>query len=60
MRSYPNYIPLNAAAVEKIGAAVAPYSFERIYGAFAHRNVRGDGKAAVARSLERYLASIRS
>jgi hypothetical protein len=59
MRSYPNYIPLNAPAVEKIVAAVEPYRFERIYGAFAHRNVRSDGKAAVARSLERYLASIR-
>jgi hypothetical protein len=59
MRSYPNYIPLDAAAVEHIAAAVAPFSFERIYGAFAHRNVREDGKRAVARSVERYLAAIR-
>jgi glyoxylase-like metal-dependent hydrolase (beta-lactamase superfamily II) len=59
MRSYPNYIPLNRAAVERIGAAVAPYPFERVFGAFAHRNILQDGKAAVARSIERYLAAIR-
>lgn len=58
MRSYPNYIPLNATAVERIAAAVAPYRFERVYGAFAHRNVRRDGKEAVARSVSRYLAAI--
>lgn len=58
MRSYPNYIPLNRTAVERIGAAVAPYPFERIFGAFAHRNVLQDGKAAVARSIDRYLAAI--
>ncbi len=58
MRSYPNYIPLNRKAVERIGAAVAPYSYERVFGAFAHRNILQDGKAAVARSIERYLAAI--
>ncbi len=60
MRSYPNYIPLNRQAVERIGAAVAPYPFERVFGAFAHRNVLQDGKAAVSRSIERYLAAIAS
>ena len=60
MRSYPNYIPLNRQAVERIGAAVEPYPFERIFGAFAHRNVLQDGKAAVSRSIARYLAAIRS
>lgn len=60
MRSYPNYIPLNAPAVERIGAALSPYAYERIYGAFAHRNVRSDGKAAVERSIQRYLTAIRS
>jgi hypothetical protein len=60
MRSYPNYIPLNAPAVERIAAAVEPFGFERIYGAFAHRNVSEHGKEAVARSVERYLSAIRS
>jgi glyoxylase-like metal-dependent hydrolase (beta-lactamase superfamily II) len=58
MRSYPNLIPLNRAAVERIGIAVAPYRFERIFGAFAHRNILRDGKEAVSRSIERYLAAI--
>jgi hypothetical protein len=59
MRSYPNYIPLNRTAVERIGAAVAPYPYERVFGAFTHRNIMQDGKAAVARSIERYLVAIR-
>jgi hypothetical protein len=59
MRSYPNYIPLNRPAVERIGATLEAYPYERIFGAFAHRNVLQDGKAAVARSIERYLAAIR-
>ena len=50
---------LSSAAVERIAAAVAPYAFERVFGAFAHRNILQDGKAAVARSVERYLAAIR-
>jgi metallo-beta-lactamase superfamily protein len=58
MRSYPNYIPLNRKAVERIGVALESYRFERIFGAFAHRNILQDGKAAVARSIERYLAAI--
>jgi hypothetical protein len=59
MRSYPNYIPLNRSAVERIGAALAPYPFERIFGASADRNILQGGKAAVARSIERYLAALR-
>ncbi|WP_210496505.1 MBL fold metallo-hydrolase [Microvirga antarctica] len=60
MRSYPNYIPLNATAVSAIADALAHYPFERIYGAFAHRNVSQNGKAAMARSVARYLAAIRA
>ena len=30
--SYPNLIPLPAAAVRRIGQALAPFSFERLYG----------------------------
>ena len=32
MRSYPNLIPLSAAAVRRIVAAVEPFAFDRIYG----------------------------
>ena len=59
MRSYPNYIPLNRKAVERIVAAVEPYPYERVFSAFTHRNIMQDGKAAVSRSIERYLATIR-
>ncbi len=58
MRSYPNYIPLDAAAVRRIGAALEPYRFERIYGAFRDRDVREAGNEVVRRSVERYLRAI--
>ncbi|MGI8967525.1 MAG: MBL fold metallo-hydrolase [Chloroflexota bacterium] len=54
MRSYPNLIPLPAKAVRQIVDAVAPFSFERIYGAWWERVVASDGKAALQRSAERY------
>jgi glyoxylase-like metal-dependent hydrolase (beta-lactamase superfamily II) len=59
MYSYPNYIPLSAAKVKRIAAAVEPFQFERLYGAFHPMEVTTDGKAAIARSVERYLAAIR-
>lgn len=59
MYSFPNYIPLNATAVGRIAAAVAPYAFDSIYGAWTGLNVKGGGKAAFAASVERYLRAIR-
>jgi hypothetical protein len=59
MYSYPNYVPLNARAVERIVAAVEPFAFERIYGAFPGLTVREDGKAVVRRSADRYITAIR-
>lgn len=53
MRSYPNYIPLPAAAVRAIASAVEPYAFQRIYGAWTE--VTEDAKEAVRRSAERYI-----
>jgi glyoxylase-like metal-dependent hydrolase (beta-lactamase superfamily II) len=58
MYSYPNLIPLPAATVRRIVAAVEPYAFDRIYGAWWGRVVMADAKAAVARSAERYIAAI--
>ena len=58
MYSYPNYIPLNAAAVDRIFAAVEPFAFDRIYAAWWARNVESDAKAAVRRSAERYKRAI--
>ena len=58
MRSYPNLIPLNAATVRRIVAAVEPYEFDAIYGAFPGRTIATDAKAAIRRSEERYVRAI--
>lgn len=58
MRSYPNLVPLPARTVRAIAAAVEPYPFERIYGAWWDRVVRHDARARLARSVERYLSWI--
>ena len=58
MYSYPNYIPLPATEIERIVAAVEPFEFDRIYGAWWDRNVMSDGKNAVRRSAERYKRAL--
>ena len=58
MYSYPNYIPLNAAAVRRIVAAVEPFPFDRIYGAFRHMTIAHGGMATLHRSAARYLRAI--
>jgi glyoxylase-like metal-dependent hydrolase (beta-lactamase superfamily II) len=60
MRSYPNLIPLPASAVAAMVAALSPYRFERVYGAWYGRVVVADGKAAVERSAARYVAAVAS
>ena len=59
MYSFPNLIPLNAKAVERIVKAVKPFAFDRIYAGWWDRVLDGDAKAAVQRSAERYIAAIR-
>ncbi|HEY8838321.1 MAG TPA: MBL fold metallo-hydrolase, partial [Dehalococcoidia bacterium] len=58
MYSYPNLIPLSAAAIERIVDTVRPYDYERIYGAWNGRVVALDGARSVERSAERYLRMI--
>ncbi len=58
MYSYPNYIPLPPAAIDRILASVEPFEYERIYGAWWDRNVASDAKNAVRRSAERYKRAI--
>jgi glyoxylase-like metal-dependent hydrolase (beta-lactamase superfamily II) len=58
MYSYPNYIPLQARDVEKIVAAVQPFEFESLYGAFPEMTIPSDGKRVIERSAERYLKAI--
>jgi hypothetical protein len=58
MYSYPNMIPLPASAIRRIAAALKPFAFDRLYGAFPGLTVSKDAKAAVERSAERYVAAI--
>jgi len=58
MYSFPNLIPLPVHEVRRVAAAVEPFAFDRIYGAWWDSVVMGDGKAAVRRSAERYIAHL--
>ena len=58
MRSYPNLIPLPAAKVEAMAAALGPWDFDRVYGAWFGRVVDTDGHDAVRRSAERYVRAV--
>jgi hypothetical protein len=55
MRSYPNYIPLGAAAVKAVAARVEPYAYDAIYGAFWDGVIARDAKQAVQVSVDRHL-----
>lgn len=58
MRSYPNLLPLSRPAVEAIAAAVAPYPYDRLYGAWWDREIASGARGAVERSLARYIEAI--
>ncbi|MCE9645877.1 MAG: MBL fold metallo-hydrolase [Chloroflexi bacterium] len=59
MYSYPNMIPLNARAVERIAQAVEPFQFDRLYGGWWDYVMPADAKAAVRRSADRYIRAIK-
>jgi glyoxylase-like metal-dependent hydrolase (beta-lactamase superfamily II) len=58
MYSYPNLIPLPAATVERIAAALEPFPFDAIYGAWWDRVIERDGSAVVRRSADRYVRAV--
>jgi len=58
MYSYPNLIPVNATTVKRIAAAVAPYDYDDLYGAWTNLKIIGDAKQAEAESVARYLKAI--
>lgn len=58
MRSYPNLLPLPAANVKAIAAAVAPYRFDVMFGNFFESVIETGASAAVQKSAERYIAAI--
>ncbi|OIQ69201.1 hypothetical protein GALL_491980 [mine drainage metagenome] len=55
MCSYPNMMPLAAATVRRIADTLAPWRFDRIYGAFPGRQVMAGGAQAVQGSAARYI-----
>ena len=60
MWSYPNMMPLAAETVRRIGAALEPWAFDRLYGAFAGKEILSEAKQAVARSAARYVELLES
>jgi hypothetical protein len=58
MRSYPNLIPLPASAISKIDEAVKPFAFDAIYGHYFDRVIAAGAKAAMERSVARYIRAI--
>jgi hypothetical protein len=59
MWSYPNLVPLPDAEVQRIAAAVEPYDYEAIYGAWWDAIIPADGPAIVRRSADRYSRALR-
>ncbi|HTK10857.1 MAG TPA: MBL fold metallo-hydrolase [Ktedonobacteraceae bacterium] len=58
MYSFPNLIPLPASEVARIRDTIAAYDFARIYAAWFETIVPRDGKEAVIRSANRYIAAL--
>jgi glyoxylase-like metal-dependent hydrolase (beta-lactamase superfamily II) len=58
MYSYPNYIPLDEAAVLQIRDRVAREQFDRLYGAFGS-SIQAGGHEAVNRSASRYITFLK-
>jgi len=59
MWSYPNLVPLPDADVQRIAAAVEPFAFASIHGAWWGRVIPGDAKDVVRRSAARYTRALR-
>ena len=57
MWSYPNLIPLPGRRGARIAAALEPWPFDRILGAWWDRLVPRDGNEVVRRSAERYAGA---
>lgn len=60
MWSYPNYVPVGASVIRRIETILEPYDYDAVHGAFSGMTIAKDGKAAIARSLARYLVAIGS
>jgi glyoxylase-like metal-dependent hydrolase (beta-lactamase superfamily II) len=58
MYSYPNLIPLPPSKVRALAAALEPFAFDSIYGAWWGRVIKRDGSTVVRRSADRYVRAV--
>jgi glyoxylase-like metal-dependent hydrolase (beta-lactamase superfamily II) len=58
MHSYPNLIPLDAAAVRRIAEVLAPWRFDAIYGGRWDRVIPAGAKQVLAESVSRYIDAV--
>jgi glyoxylase-like metal-dependent hydrolase (beta-lactamase superfamily II) len=58
MFSYPNLIPLPARIIRDIQARLAPWNYDRVYGAWWDRAILKDASQIVSKSVARYLDAI--
>ena len=58
LRSFPNYLPLGRASIERIATMLEKMPFERLYGGWWHSIIAEDAKGALDRSVSRYLDAI--
>jgi glyoxylase-like metal-dependent hydrolase (beta-lactamase superfamily II) len=58
MRSIPNFIPLSVATVRRIGAALEPLAFDRVYSHHWERVIQSGAKEILRASVKRYIAAI--
>lgn len=58
MWSFPNWVPLPAAEVARMGAILEGLDFDTVIGAWWDRVIPEGGKAAVRASVARYLAAL--
>ena len=59
MWSYPNMLPLPARTVREMAHRLEHVKYERLYGAFAGREIVTQAAQAVRQSAERYIACLR-
>jgi hypothetical protein len=59
MWSYPNLVPLPQPVVEEIAAAVEPFEFDTIFGAWWNSTIASGAKDVVRRSAARYGRALR-
>lgn len=58
MWSYPNLVPLPAREVARMAAALEPWEFDRMYGAWWTHVIRTGAQDAVRRGAERYVRAL--